>query len=390
MSGKLLPIGERVAALRQAKKVTQNELAQYLHISYQSVSKWETGAAYPDIGLLPAIAQYFNVSADYLLGMDDRSVISKRYFLAADQGGTKTRVLLCDFSGKIYDEIRTGGVCWFYGGIEKSMEYLGEAADTLRARCKIDAGEIAFIVCGAAGINWDDERGMFTQALERRLNIKAYVYNDCAAAVYCDGLEYENRILLCAGTEFGASVVTRDMSDPFVYCNHTMPEDMGATAIGSYAVTAVLRAEEYLGKPTALTRHILSYFELDSENALLSAYARKTLTRPVKGLTPLVFEMARCGDTVSGEILRRMADNMSRYAVAAVQKYQLARRKTAVLLAGGVFCNEYEPFYTRIADNIHAVCENAVIIRTAKEPVFGAYQIGLMKAKQFMDSRKAE
>ena len=235
MGERILPIGERIAELRQARKITQNELAQYLHISYQSVSKWETATAYPDIGLLPQIAQYFHVSTDYLLGLDERSAITKRYFLAADQGGSKTRVLLCDLNGQILDDVRTGGACWFYSGIEKSMEYLGEAVDSLKARAKIDTEEIAFMVCGAAGINWDDERGMFKQALERRINIKSYVYNDCAAAVYCDANEYDHRIVLCAGTEFGASVVTREMTEPYVYCNHTLPEDMGASAIGTAA-----------------------------------------------------------------------------------------------------------------------------------------------------------
>ncbi len=379
MGDKTLPIGERIAELRQARKITQNDLAQHLHISYQSVSKWETATAYPDIGLLPQIAQYFQVSTDYLLGLDERSAISKRYFLAADQGNTKTRMMLCDLSGQILEEVRTGGCCWFYGGIEKSMEFLGEAVDSLKARAGVDTEEIAFIVCGAAGVNWDDERGMFTQALERRLNIKAFVYNDVAAAVYCDGQEYDNRVVLCGGTEFGAAVVTREMSEPYTYCNHTLPEDAGAAAIGRAAITAVLRAEEYLAPNTALKTHVLSYFELDDLSSLLSGYRRKTLTRELKGLAPIVFELARCGDSVSGEILIRMANNMTRYALAAVQKYKLQDKRVAFLLVGGVFCNDYAPFYQKISDNIRTVCPKAEIIRTRNEPVMGGYQIGMLK-----------
>ena len=173
-----MTIGEKLINLRNAAGMSQDALAEALSVSRQSVSKWETATAYPDIGLLPQIAQYFGVSTDYLLGLDERSAVQKRYFLAADQGGSKTRVLLCDLRGKIIDDVCTGGACWFYAGIEKSMEYLGEAVDSLKARAKVDTQEIAFIVCGAAGINWDDERGMFTQALERRINVKAYVYND--------------------------------------------------------------------------------------------------------------------------------------------------------------------------------------------------------------------
>ena len=382
MGNKTLPIGERIAELRQARKITQNELAQYLHISYQSVSNWETATAYPDIGLLPQIAQYFGVSTDYLLGLDERSAVQKRYFLAADQGGSKTRVLLCDLRGKIIDDVCTGGACWFYAGIEKSMEYLGEAVDSLKARAKVDTQEIAFIVCGAAGINWDDERGMFTQALERRINVKAYVYNDCAAAVYCDANEYDNRIVLCAGTEFGASVVTKEMPEPYVYCNQTLPEDMGASAIGTAAVVAVLRAEEKLGPPTALKEHLIKYFDVEDMAALHTGHRRGTLKREYKGLTPLVFELAAAGDIVCHEILLQMASNMTRYAVAAILKFGLSDTPVAVLLAGGVFNNNYEPFYQRISQMVQKTCGKAAVIRTAKEPVYGAYHLGMRKVEE--------
>jgi len=58
----------QIARLCKEKGVTQEEMAQHLGISYQAVSKWETGAAYPDITLLPAIADYFGVSIDAILG----------------------------------------------------------------------------------------------------------------------------------------------------------------------------------------------------------------------------------------------------------------------------------------------------------------------------------
>lgn len=48
--------------------MTQEKLADYLNISYQSVSKWETGTATPDLSLIVPIARLFNVSTDELLG----------------------------------------------------------------------------------------------------------------------------------------------------------------------------------------------------------------------------------------------------------------------------------------------------------------------------------
>jgi len=59
-------IGKNIKYLRQQNNITQEALADYLRISYQAVSKWETDTNTPDISLLPIIAKYFNVSLDTL------------------------------------------------------------------------------------------------------------------------------------------------------------------------------------------------------------------------------------------------------------------------------------------------------------------------------------
>ena len=67
-------IGAKIKFLRKEKKVTQEELAEYLHISSQAVSKWETGASSPDIDLLPKLAIFFGTSLDMLLDFDQSQV----------------------------------------------------------------------------------------------------------------------------------------------------------------------------------------------------------------------------------------------------------------------------------------------------------------------------
>lgn len=59
-------IGNSIKQLRQQKNLTQDQVAKILGISYQAVSKWETGANTPDIALLPEIANLFGVSIDAL------------------------------------------------------------------------------------------------------------------------------------------------------------------------------------------------------------------------------------------------------------------------------------------------------------------------------------
>jgi transcriptional regulator with XRE-family HTH domain len=64
-------ISENIKRLRRSRELTQEKLAEALGITAQSVSKWECGENYPDIEILPAIAGYFEVSVDELLGTGD-------------------------------------------------------------------------------------------------------------------------------------------------------------------------------------------------------------------------------------------------------------------------------------------------------------------------------
>ena len=67
-----MKFGETVKKLRLEADMTQEGLSELLSITPQAVSRWETGMAMPDISLLPSLANLFNVTTDYLLGMDIR------------------------------------------------------------------------------------------------------------------------------------------------------------------------------------------------------------------------------------------------------------------------------------------------------------------------------
>ncbi len=62
--------GNRIKALRRRMNLTQEELAERLNVSYQTVSKWETNASLPDITMFPILANFFDVTTDELLGID--------------------------------------------------------------------------------------------------------------------------------------------------------------------------------------------------------------------------------------------------------------------------------------------------------------------------------
>ncbi|MDO4543210.1 MAG: helix-turn-helix transcriptional regulator [Clostridia bacterium] len=64
----MIKIGGRIAILRKANGLTQQELADRLHISFQAVSNWERGESMPDIGKLVELSDILGISVDGLLG----------------------------------------------------------------------------------------------------------------------------------------------------------------------------------------------------------------------------------------------------------------------------------------------------------------------------------
>lgn len=61
---------ENIKKLRRTADITQEKLAEFVGVTPQTVSKWERAETYPDIETLPAIANYFGVTIDELLGND--------------------------------------------------------------------------------------------------------------------------------------------------------------------------------------------------------------------------------------------------------------------------------------------------------------------------------
>lgn len=72
-----MEFSEKLFTLRRANDLTQEQLAEQLEVSRQSISKWETGQANPDLEKIVALSAIFNVTTDYLLkssDIDDLSV----------------------------------------------------------------------------------------------------------------------------------------------------------------------------------------------------------------------------------------------------------------------------------------------------------------------------
>lgn len=72
----MVEIGAKIKELREAKKMSQKDLADYLNVTPQAVSKWERNKSYPDLDMLVRLSNYFQISTDELLGNSKPSFLA--------------------------------------------------------------------------------------------------------------------------------------------------------------------------------------------------------------------------------------------------------------------------------------------------------------------------
>lgn len=68
-------LNDRIKELRKAFGVSQVELAKALNVSKQCVSNWENDNVLPSIEMLVNLAEYFNVTTDYLLCLENKDMV---------------------------------------------------------------------------------------------------------------------------------------------------------------------------------------------------------------------------------------------------------------------------------------------------------------------------
>lgn len=97
-----MDFSEKLLTLRKGKNLTQEQLAEQLDVSRQSVSKWESGQAVPELDKIIALSNVFDVTTDYLLKpseIDELSVktemLEKQQQQMLVREKNRTRIMYC-------------------------------------------------------------------------------------------------------------------------------------------------------------------------------------------------------------------------------------------------------------------------------------------------------
>lgn len=102
--------GLRLRALRNEKKLTQNELGKLLNVSGKTIGTWERDSRQPNIEAINKLASIFDVTTDYLLGNSNEKQPQKYYDLS-----DKEKNDIAIQAEKLMEGIETGNNLNFYG-----------------------------------------------------------------------------------------------------------------------------------------------------------------------------------------------------------------------------------------------------------------------------------
>ena len=75
-SKELILLSDKIKMLRENAGITQSELAKSLGLTRSAINAWEMGLSVPSTQYITELAKYFNVSTDFLLGMEESATIS--------------------------------------------------------------------------------------------------------------------------------------------------------------------------------------------------------------------------------------------------------------------------------------------------------------------------
>ena len=144
-----LYISENIRKNRRESNLSQEVFAERMGVSFQTISKWERGECYPDIEMLPKIANFFGITIDALMGAD--LCQEKEYVEALQEELRKYDIIRDEVAlvRKAEDGLRK------YPNNHLLMAWIVYGAQNINPKRSIELGEYLMVNCRDPHIlNW--------------------------------------------------------------------------------------------------------------------------------------------------------------------------------------------------------------------------------------------
>ncbi len=340
---------------RKISGMTQQNLAKELMVSAQSISKWETGIAMPDLENLCLLAHTLHVSVERLLG----TFAYEQCMIGVDGGGTKTEFVLFTSEGKVLKRIQKAGCNPNICGCDEAISVLRSGIDSLIRENSMVCG----IYVGAAGFSTGDHKSQITKSLKRlypqmKIGCDTDILNVIASAT-----DEENCIAAICGT--GTVVYASENGNLHRVGGWGYLLDKGGSGfdIGRDGLAVALAQRDGIGEKSLITELIERKLGGETWDYISDIY--RGGNSYIASFAPIVSEACEAGDAQAGEILERNATRLASLINYAAQN--LASGKTLVM-AGSVITKD--GFYRNLVRS--KLNSELKLIIPQLPPVYGA------------------
>jgi N-acetylglucosamine kinase-like BadF-type ATPase len=295
--------------------------------------------------------------------------------LAVDGGNSKTEALLVRADGDVLGEARGAGFRPQIDGIDAAMVVLGDIVEALlRERQPID-----LIAAYLAGADLPSEEA----ALHQRLNSTGWaarvtVGNDTLAVLRSGSPERWGVAVVCGAGINAIGVSPDGRTARFPALGEITGDWGGGDGLARTALWSAVRGEDGRGRATALSARIAELFnEPTALDVGLALHTARMTWRQLRPVTPLIFELAAGGDDVAGEIVERLAGEVTAMAAVLIDRLALAAIDVPLVLGGGVLAAGHERLERAIADQLAARSLRVSLRTPTIRPIYGAALLAL-------------
>jgi N-acetylglucosamine kinase-like BadF-type ATPase len=301
--------------------------------------------------------------------------------LAIDGGNSKTDVALIDEDGTLLGHARGPGSCHQSIGVDATMRVLGDLVRDAATDAGFDP-RAAVARHGAiylAGADYPAEvRMLRSRAKSAGWAGVVEVDNDTFALLRAGTASADAVAVVCGA---GINCVGRSAaggSVRFPSLGAISGDWGGGAALGTEALFLAVRAEDGRGRRTALRDAVREHFGTASVADVTAAFHFGELawTR-IHELAPVLFHVAQAGDSLAGEVVERLAEEVFQLASVALRRLRLIDEPADVVLGGGVLAARHPQLLGSIEKMTSAVAPSAQLRVVDDPPVVGAALLGL-------------
>ena len=287
-------LADNIKKHRKAKKLTQTELADKIHVSCQAVSKWERGAAVPELDKLCLLCDVLKVSSDTLIGNIRHY---KKSMIGVDGGGSKTEFILFNEDGCVLKRLSLSSCNPNAVGIEASFSVISEGIDTLMKY----ASGLYGVYIGSSGFATGGNGDKVKAKLEKKYqNLKIGCNTDIMNVVSSANIKEDCLAAICGTGNVVYSVKDGEYTS-FSGWGYLLDMQGAGYQIGRDGIVASLEMAEGLGRDTKIGSYIERKLGLSVKKGIRNFYEGGQSY--IASFATCVFEAYRDGDEVASEIV---------------------------------------------------------------------------------------